>query len=137
MQNPVYNHQFVRALAQANLTSTTTSTLIVDSFGYESLMYTITLGTLTTATASNFFTVTVEESDSPTFASGVSTVAATRIIGTPPVINNTVTSDSIIKFGVVKGTARYFRLVFTETGTADINVSAQAVLGNARHKPVL
>jgi hypothetical protein len=137
MQNPVYNNKFVRALKEVNMTAASVNGLVIDTFGFESTAFVITLGTLTAATSSNFYTISVQESDSDTFASGNVTVPASRIIGTGTVINDTVTSDSIIKFGVVKGTLRYQRLVFTKTGTADINVSAMAVLGNARHKPVL
>jgi hypothetical protein len=127
------------AKVRANLTGDNNSANVVDLAGYLGpVMFAIYLEAVATADVSNYFTVKVEESDDNTFASGVTVVTdtATRIIGTQLVVNATSMAVSVKKFGVTMGTKRYMRLVFDETGTADMTVSAIAILGGARNKPV-
>jgi uncharacterized alpha-E superfamily protein len=59
-----------------------------------------------------------------------------RAENTARLINATTQASSAAKFGVTKGTKRYMRLVFTETGTFDGTFGALAVLSGARHAPV-
>lgn len=130
---------FQTAKAYANLTASANSAEVVDTqFGGNVVAFVIYIHAAATADGSNYFTVKVEESDDATFATGVTVVtdSADRIIGTQPVINATTLAASLKKFGVAVGIKRYMRLVFTETGTADITVSAFGIVGAQRHQPV-
>jgi hypothetical protein len=127
------------AKVYANLTADNNSANVVDTQGGGNVVaFIIFLHAVGTADATNYFTVKVEESDDNTFATGVTVVTddANRIIGTQPVINDTALAASLKKFGVAVGTKRYMRLVFDETLTADITVSAIALVGAQRHSPV-
>jgi len=127
------------ARARAQLTVDDNSPNVIDTQGYFGpVMFAVYLEAVTTANASNFFTVRVEESDVANFSSGVTEVTANvyRIIGNQLVVNATTLAGAVCKFGVTIGTRRYMRLVFDETGLADITVSAIAVLGGARNLPV-
>lgn len=133
----MYSAQVAKVYAQ--LTADNNSANIVDLQGGQDVCaFVVFLHAVATADGSNYFTVKVEESDDSGFATGVTEVTAdaTRIIGTQPVVNAVALAGTLKKFGVTIGTKRYLRLVFDETGTADITVSAIALVGGQRHLPV-
>jgi len=138
MQELVHNVSVQRAFASAQVTGDTNSSLVVDTQGYEAIMFVFLIAAVAAADGSNYLTVKVEESDDNTFAAGVTVVTddSARIIGTQLVINATTQASSAAKFGVSKGTKRYMRLVLDETGTFDGTFGALAICSGARHKPV-
>lgn len=138
MNELVHNCSVQRAFASAQVTADTNSSLVVDTQGYEAIMFVFLIAAIAAADGSNYLTVKVEESDDSGFSTGVTVVTddALRIIGTQLVINSTSQASSAAKFGVSKGTKRYMRLVLDETGTFDGTFGAMAILTGARHKPV-
>lgn len=135
MYDLVNNLNVQSAKAHAQMTADTNG-LAVDTQGYNgTVMFIINLSAVATADTSNLFTIKVEESDDSSFGTATEVTAdSTRIVGTQPTI--TTTGAQIKKFGVTIGVKRYLRLVFDETGTADITGSALAILGHARNIPV-
>lgn len=132
-----YSVQVAKVYAQ--LTADNNSANVVDLQGGQDVVaFVVFLHAVAAADGSNYFTVKVEESDDSGFATGVTEVTAdaTRLIGTQPVVNAVALAGTLKKFGVTIGTKRYMRLVFDETGTADITVSATAIVGGQRHLPV-
>jgi hypothetical protein len=113
-----------------------TNGLAVDTQGFQgAVMFIVSLSAVTTADVSNFVLCKVEEDDDSSFTAPTEvTASSTRIIGTQALINST--GAQLKKFGVTIGTKRYMRIVFDETGTADITGSALAILGHAHNVPV-
>lgn len=138
MNSMIANVSVQRAFASAQVTGDANSSLVVDCQGYEEVGFVFLIAAVAAADGSNYLTVKVEESDDSGFATGnvMVTDDATRIVGTQLVINATTMANSAKKFGVTKGTKRYMRLVFDETGTFDGTFGALAILSGARHKPV-
>lgn len=135
MHSITNNVKVVRAFARASVTATGASAITVDMLGYEEVMFIFMLETMAAADASNYLTVTIQEStlDSPaTFTD----IASNRYIGS--LVLNSVAdySDTVKKLGAMAGTKRYLRLNFTETGTFSGTFSASAVLHGARSAPV-
>jgi len=117
----------VEALAQVQLTATANG-VVVDTHDYNTVAFLVQLGDIATADASHYFTITAEEGDAANLSDAVAIPTARRL-GPALVINLTSQANSVLETGYAKGTKRYMRLVFTETGTADADVSALALLG--------
>lgn len=115
------------AFNYASNTATANGTNIIDMQGFDACTFIIQLATVTTADASNFFTFTLQAGDAANLSDGATVTAATGLLGSNLVINDTTPlSNDIGMMGYV-GNKRYVRLVATETGTASAAWSAVAV----------
>lgn len=133
----MYNNILVKRVISA-VTQTNDSTAIVgqviDSQGFDSLLYAISTGGLTDANAT--FAVLLEESDT---SGGVYTaVADADMLGTEALAGFQFDDDNEVrKLGYI-GSKRYTRLTITPTGndSGAAPVCAMAMLGHANLKPV-
>lgn len=132
MNELVHNLTAVKAVNPATITATANG-LTVDALFFTQVLFVILIGAVGAADGSNYLTFTIEESD--TDFSGTQITDATRILGTPLVINATALANSVAEFGVTKLNKRYIRLVYTETGTFSGLFGAVAILGGAHHSP--
>ncbi len=110
----------------------TDSAVIIDSQGFESLMYAVYVGAITDGT----YKLKILESDSATFADSGAEVGSYHVQNsftkTP-----TDNSNSVLKVGA-KLSKRYAKLRITSTGTTSGAVfkGAVALLGGAHSAPV-
>lgn len=134
-----------RAVDYAQLTADKTGDVVIDTQGYDDFFVVVHAHAVTTADASNYFTVKVMEgaasdlSDAAAIADGSGT-APTRYFGESPSdrkIDATAQADTFVVFGVRVGTKRYMRVDLDETGTADATVSAVAILGKPKTAPTV
>lgn len=123
------NLVIAKAINPASITATTTP-ISVDRQGFGSVLAVVQTGAMTTVSDSNFFELTLVESDDGiTFTD----VADTDVIGSN--VNLIVKCDasgdanSTFKLGY-KGAKRYVSVLATETGTSVIVVGASIVLGD-------
>lgn len=110
--------------------------LIIDSLGFEGLMYVISTGTLSDANAT--YAVLLEEGNENDLADAAA-VADADMIGTEAEAGFTFANDGVVrKLGYI-GNKRYTRLTITPTGADSGNspISAIAILGNAHVRPVV
>jgi hypothetical protein len=107
-----------------------TLSAVIDRAGYESVEFTYKSGT--TGTGTDTITPIVYESDTATSA-GFTAVADADLVGTEDAI--TLTAAATKKVGY-KGGKRYVGIRLYGVGTATAVVAADAILGNARDKPV-
>lgn len=129
-------HQAV-ALAPVAVTATATG-LTVDTRGFDSVMFIIQTGVVTTADATNFITPSAQHSDSVDGSSVMTNavaVTAAELEGTFTVINDTTPFSGQIYAVGYKGNRRYVRLIFTETLTASAILGAVVLLGHAHLRP--
>ncbi len=137
----VNNTKVVQALKGATIAATTNG-LVVDMQGYESLMFTINVGTPAAAfDGTNKLTFKVQEGDD----SGLSDAAdipagdyiASRQEGTTwdRILDATADKDKSYQIGVKKSLKRRRRIVVTEAGTVSVILAVDAVLGSPRHAP--
>ena len=131
MERDLYNDVDDRvALDAADITTNTTTVgNIIDTAGYESLLYTIILGTRTDGT----YTVILEEGDDSGL-SDAAIVPAANLQGALPVMN---VSDTVARVGSA-GKKRYQRLSILSASvtTGTTAVSSTALLGHPKHAPV-
>jgi hypothetical protein len=123
-----------QAIIPAARTATFATGDIIDLQGYESVMFVVHAGAVTTADSSNFVTFTIVAGDADDLTGGA-TVSGDDLLGSNPVINATTDADEVIGKVGYRGTKRYARLVATETGATDALYGAVAILGNARTEP--
>jgi len=136
--NELYNNAKVsQALIPAQATATVTGP-VVDTQGFEAIMFAINIGAVTTADASNYFTLKIQEGDASDLSDAADVTNAARLLHAAAAVINDATGDdnTTQKMGCTIGTKRYMRLVATETGTADATFGAVALLTGARHAPV-
>jgi hypothetical protein len=109
--------------------NTTTVGNIIDTVGFESLLFLVSLGNWTDGT----FTVKLEEGDDSGL-SDAADVPAAQVLGTLPALG---ADNAIGRVGSI-GKKRYQRLSIVTTGvtTGSTGVSAQAVLAHPKHAPV-
>lgn len=100
---------------------------IIDTTGFDSLTFIVTLATVTTADSSNYFTITLQHGDDASLSDAATVTAATGLLGSNLVINDTTPLLNHIGLMGYAGGKRYVRLVATETGTASAAFSATAV----------
>lgn len=135
-----HNVKQTAALVAVSLTATTNG-LVVDTQGYETLIFDINTG-IFAYDGTNNLTVTVEESDAGD-GTGMTAVAAGDYLDPrnqaqatwDRLLNATGEDAQAYKLGVKLNTKRYKRIVFTEAGAVTVVISATAILGRARHKP--
>lgn len=130
------NIELKEVLDETNITTTTTSDS-VDAFGYNSLTFAIHVPTVTTVTAgTNYFTFTVTGSANNSDFTALD--SDDYIVGSwDRMIDASGEAGAWYQIGVVPSTNtyRYFKLVATETGTADITIAAVAILGHPNTAP--
>lgn len=132
MQQSLYRNIDVRVAKNTAQITATGNGEIIDTKGFESIVFAVQAGAVSAADGSNYLTADIYESDD----SGMSgEEKATAILGEAPVINALTDADTVQIVGY-NGVKRYLRLKFTETGTFDAVVGAVAILGDAHNKPV-
>ena len=125
MRDTLNQTKATKAFAYASRTASANGE-IIDTVGFDGLTFVVQLATVTTADSSNYFTLTLEAGDASNLSDAATVTAATGLLGSNLVINDTGQSDYIGEMGYAGG-KRYVRLVATETGTASAAFSAVAV----------
>jgi len=105
----------------------TTSTIVIDAQGFESVMYTVYSGTRTDGT----YVLKILETDNSDGTTGAAEVGSYQA-------QNSVTASNVVKKVGAKLTKRYCTLRLTSTGTTTgcVFKGAVALLGGARNNPV-
>lgn len=131
----------VTAVLAVSLTATTNG-LVVDTQGYESLVFLINVGDFATFDGTNNLAVKVQEGEDSGLSDAADIAAADYLTarneaGTAwdRLLNAAAEDEETYILGVKLGTKRYRRLVVTEAGAVTVPFAAVAVLGRARHKP--
>ncbi len=107
---------------------------IIDTKGFDSLMFAIAMGSLADANAT--FTTLVEDGDSDTLADNAA-VADAQLDGTEAGASFTFAHDNSTRKIGYHGNKRYVRLTITPSGnTGDVYLSAVAIQGHAHAEPV-
>jgi hypothetical protein len=135
MRDSLNQTKVTSAFNYASNTATANGTNIIDMQGFDSCLFVIQLATVTTADATNFFTFTIQAGDASDLSDGATVTAATGLLGSNLVVNNTNLSNTVGMMGYAGG-KRYARLVATETLTASAAFSAVAVQGLPHVAPV-
>lgn len=131
----------VSALDAVSFTGSTNG-IVIDTQGFESLVFTINVGDFATFTGSNKIAFTVEESDASD-GSGMAEIASGAYLDArneagaawDKILDGSTDDEQAYMIGVEVRTKRYLRLVSTETGTVVCPLSATAILGDPRHAP--
>ena len=135
MRDNLNNAKVSKAFAYASRTASANGE-IIDTRGFDSLTFVIQLATVTTADATNFFTFTLQHGDDSGLSDAATVTAATGLLGSNLVVNDSTTQSDMIGMMGYAGGKRYVRLVATETGTASAAFSAVAVQGFPHVAPV-
>jgi hypothetical protein len=135
MRDSLNQTKVTSAFNYASNTATANGTNIIDMQGFDSCLFVIQLATVTTADATNFFTFTIQAGDASDLSDGATVTAATGLLGSNLVVNDTGLSNKVGTMGYAGG-KRYARLVATETLTASAAWSAVAVQGLPHVAPV-
>ena len=132
-----------RAIDYAQITADKTGDVIIDTQGFDDIYFVIHVHAASTATAANYFLAKVHEGDEVALGDAAliadGTTYPTRYFGESPAdrkIDLTTQADGFVVFGV-RLHKRYVRLSLLETGTADITISAVAILGNPKTAPTV
>jgi hypothetical protein len=134
LANNIAVRPVIAPAANTDLGTTPLVGTVIDSLGFESLVYAISLGTLSDADAT--YAVLLEESDAS--GSGYTAVADDDMVGTEAEAGFTFADDGEArKLGYI-GNKRYTRLTITPTGADSGNspISAVAILGHPHEAPV-
>lgn len=124
------------AFNYASRTASANGTNIIDMQGFGACSFVVQLATVTTADASNLFTFTIEHGDNSSLTDGAAVTAATGLLGSNLVINDSATQSNMRGIMGYVGGKRYVRLVATETGTASAAFSADCVQHMGASQPV-
>jgi hypothetical protein len=135
MRDNLNNAKVSKAFAYASRTASANGE-IIDTRGFDSLTFLIQLATVTTADATNFFTFTLQHGDDSGLSDAATVTAATGLLGSNLVVNDSTTQSDMIGMMGYAGGKRYVRLVATETLTASAAFSAVAVQGLPHVAPV-
>jgi len=135
MRDLVNNVKVTKAKATGQATATGNGGVVIDSQGFQSLMFAVLLSAVAAADGDNTLTFGVEEGDASDGSDLVAIADTDRLIGAA-VVNATTDDEKTLKLGVSIGVKRYFRLTFTEVGTVDATFDAVAILGHPNHAPV-
>ena len=135
MRDNLNNAKVSKAFAYASRTASANGE-IIDTRGFDSLTFVIQLATVTTADATNFFTFTLQHGDDSGLSDAATVTAATGLLGSNLVVNDSTTQSDMIGMMAYAGGKRYVRLVATETLTASAAFSAVAVQGLPHVAPV-
>lgn len=119
------------------ITGTTAGT-VVDTYGYNSVGFIVTVGTVTTADADNTYTLSFshgDQSDKGDAASAASYVTAIQGTLTDLKVAAT-TGDEVTYTWNYTGNKRYVYVTWTEAGTAAMSTAAYVALGVPTKSPV-
>lgn len=137
------NVKLNRAIDYAQITADKTGDVIIDTQGYDDVFFVIHAHAVATADADNYFTFKVQEGDDSALSDAAliadGTTYPNRYFGELPSdrkIDLTTQADGFVVFGI-RPHKRYVRLMAIETSTADITISAVAVLGNPKTAPTV
>lgn len=136
MRDSLNQTKVTSAFNYASNTATANGTNIIDMQGYDSCVFVVQLATVTTADASNYFTFTLQAGDASDLSDGATVTAATGLLGSNLVVNDTTGLSNKVGLMGYAGGKRYVRMVATETGTASAAFSAVAVQGMPHVAPV-
>lgn len=132
MRDGVNGHKIVNALGYAATTGTRTGE-IIDVRGYDQATMLVQVGTVTTADATNKFTVDLYHGDLASGTDGTSVDSGDRI-GAAFDIDASGDADKTAAFGYL-GDKRYIHVKVTESGTASVLMGATAILGKGAQQP--
>ena len=129
----LYNDLAVATLMEPNQITADAYSDYVDTQGYNGVLF-LVQGDGTTADATHYVTPKLYgyTGAAPQTASGYSLCAAAEFQGSFGAINDT--NDHIAAVGLVQHLYRYYMILFDETSTADVEVSACALL-SSRNQP--
>jgi len=107
------------ATIQPAAISATTTGATVDTLGYDSVGVMLHVGVVTTADASNYFTIAWEHGDASNMSDAADAADyLTKVQGTMPTKVALTTGDEVTYTAHYFGSKRYIRCKITETGTA-------------------
>jgi hypothetical protein len=132
MRDPINGSTIINALGYAATTGDRTGA-VIDVRGYDKVALVAQVGTVTTASATNKFTVDIYHGDLASGTDGTTVSAADRI-GAATDVDDTTDADKTIAFGYL-GNKRYVHLKVTETGTASVLLGGTAVLSAKNQQP--
>ncbi len=132
MRDGIAGVKITNALGYAATTGERTGA-VIDTRGYDAATVVVQIGTVTTANATNYFTVDLYHGDLASGTDGTSVGSGDRI-GAAYVVDGTTNADKTIAFGYL-GNKRYIHVKVTEQGTASVIAGATAVLGHASIQP--
>jgi hypothetical protein len=135
LRDTLNNTKTTSAFNYGSRTASANGTNIIDTAGFSSLLFTIDVAGVTTADSSNYFTFTIQAGDASDLSDGATVTAATGLLGSNLVINNTNLANTRGLMGYTGG-KRYARLVATATGTTSAAFSANAIQQHATVAPV-
>jgi hypothetical protein len=132
MRDGINGKTIISAVDNGAKTATTTGT-VIDVRGYDEANFVVQVGTVTTADATNKFTIDLYEGDLASGTDGTSVAAGDRI-GAAVDIDGTGDAQKTIAFGYL-GKKRYVHVKATEAGTASVIFGATAILGQGAQQP--
>ena len=121
----------VQPLLSPVIVAATTTTLALDTKGFESSTIVLNVGDFA-FTDANSLTVSVQESDdNVTYGA----VPSRKIVGAVPVLHTAAHKEVVHSFGVVDG-KRYLKVKMTEKGNVSVVISVFGLLSLPHEKPV-
>jgi len=127
---------FTHLLTAADVAGSSTKSSLLDTKGFMQAAIIVTMGVLTGVGASNYFTPTLEDSDTTADTDFVA-VAAGLQTGNFARCDSTGKASKTYVAGY-KGQKRYIRLNFIVTGTITASiVAAIGMVGSARNEPAV
>lgn len=127
LRDSMNDFKVTSAFNYASRTATANGTNIIDMRGFSACTFVVQLATVTTADSSNYFTLTLEHGDDSSLTDGAVVTAATGLLGSNLVINDSTTQSNMRGLMGYVGGKRYVRMVATETGTASAAFSADCI----------
>lgn len=119
---------------------------IIDTLGFQRLMFIVQAGTLATATAGDAMTFSFQEGDMPNMSDAVDVTVGTvagaygptyggNLLGAAPVFNNVSQANSAQRCEVITNSRRYVRIIGTKTGAFSGFLAGLAILGSPTSAP--
>lgn len=140
-KNLMQDIKCISALDAVSMTATTNG-IVIDTQGYESLVFTLNVGDFVTFDGTNNLAIKVQEGDQANLSDAADIAAADYLdarneagAAWDRLLNSSTEDEQAYAIGVALGTKRYRRLVWTEAGAVTVPMSATAILGHARHAP--
>lgn len=122
--------------------SATTNGIVIDTAGYESLVFTLNVGDFATFDGTNNLAIKVQEGEQANLSDAADIVAADYVdarneagAAWDRLLNGAAEDEQAYMIGVAVNTKRYKRIVITEAGTVSVPISVTAILGHPRHAP--
>lgn len=122
--------------------SATTNGIVIDTAGYESLVFTLNVGDFVTFDGTNNLAIKVQEGEQANLSDAADIAAADYLdarneagAAWDRLLNAAAEDEQAYMIGVAVNTKRYRRIVVTEAGIVSVPISVTAVLGHPRHAP--